>query len=164
MVTSFAKSVREPVINKNYISFYDKIENNCQIVGQSLNYSWICLSVQELIKVLLIIAIADAASAIQAAEWRSSVSASSSATATTVQSQASPSHGESPSHDFQQPKKVLAIFVAVKATLNQFDFKSKGTAKDHQQHQSATWTSLKPADPLITIRFTYQDVHINPTM
>ena len=72
---------------------------------------------QELIKVLLIIAIADATSAIQAAEWRSSASTSSSASATTVQSYSSPA---SPSHDRQQPKKVLLM--AVKATLNRFDF------------------------------------------
>ena len=48
----FCKKFPEPVINKNYVSFYDELENKsktCQIVGQSLNYSWICLSVQELI-------------------------------------------------------------------------------------------------------------------
>ena len=66
-------------------------------------------------KVLLISAIADAASAIQAAEWRSSASTSSSA-ATAVQSHSYPA---SSSHGRQQPKKVFAM---MKANLKRFDF------------------------------------------
>ena len=66
-------------------------------------------------KVLLISAIADAASAIQAAEWRSSASTSSSA-ASPVQSHSYPA---SSSHGRQQPKKVFAM---MKANLKRFDF------------------------------------------